>query len=302
MAEGAGVDMSTLDPGQLAAVQKFVAENYTPDGETGSADAAAGGAAKDPAEVEAAGIDTVTVSYNGDEYKVPASADDWPIEALEHAEAGQPTGILRHVLGEAQYTLFKARNRRVRDLRLMSDKIARGSGFTETAGKIAAPYARAVSTFSALRGFLALIRESPDLIEADLSRFHHIDYRDRWRRDSDGVRRLTLRMIYVRVLRLPADSALSLHYSEGQSAWDLHAHLIADLIKHMVGVEYTARPVDADDKKRAETAEQAAEAERRRAAARERARAHNSKALNVAADIARARENARAIEGGGSDG
>ncbi|AMS03654.1 tail assembly chaperone [Gordonia phage Mulch] len=298
----AEVDMSSLDPDQLAAVQKFVAENYTPDGESGKAetpDVVVDGAASSPAEIEATGSTMMAVTYNDAEYRVPASADDWPIEALEHAEAGQPTGILRHVLGESQYQLFKSRNPRVRDLRVFSDKIARLSGFADKPGKIAAPFARAVSTFTALRGFLALIRVLPELIEADLSRFHGIDYRDRWRRDPDGVRRLTLRMIYVRVLRLPADSALSLHFSDGQSTWDLHAHLLADLIKHMVGVEYTARP-GADDKSTAETEEQSLARERKHAAARERARAHNSKTQDVAADIARARENARAIEGGGS--
>lgn len=46
-------------------------------------------------------------------------------------------------------------------------------------------------------------------MEADLSRFHNIDYRDRWRFDAQGRRRLTLRMIWVRVKHLPTDSAVA---------------------------------------------------------------------------------------------
>ncbi len=156
-------------------------------------------------------------------------------------------------------------------------------------------------TFVALRGFLALLRTKPELVESDISLFHHLDYRDRWRRDPDGVRRLTLRMIYVRVLNLPATSALSLHFSGGNSAWDLHAHILADLAKHVAGIEYPDRPGATSNGGLTpeEKAEQQAASERRKQAARERARAHNSQtATTVHDDIRRARENARSLEGG----
>lgn len=45
-------------------------------------------------------------------------------------------------------------------------------------------------------------------MEADLQRFYHRDYRDRWRRGPDGRRLLTLRQIWVYLHHLPADSAL----------------------------------------------------------------------------------------------
>lgn len=156
-----------------------------------------------------------------------------------------------------------------------------------------------MQTFTALRGFLALLADKPDLIEADLSRFHHIDYRDRWRRDVDGVRRLTLRMIYVRVIHLPADSALSLHYSDGASAWDLHAHLLADLSARLAGIEYSSRPGHGSNDADTGTTKQDPEAHTRRIeAAKARARAHNSRSSAVSAAIDQARANAHAIEGG----
>ncbi|MFV8236326.1 hypothetical protein [Mycobacteroides chelonae] len=141
-------------------------------------------------------------------------------------------------------------------------------------------------TCVALRGFLALLRFHCDLVESDLSTFHHIDYRDRWRRDSEGIRRLTLRMIHVRVTHLPATSALSLHFSNGKSAWDLHAHLMADMVTAWTGHQYDRNGEQAQAQKQATERR-----EKRRESARKRARAHNSR--SVADDIARAKHNAR---------
>jgi hypothetical protein len=64
-------------------------------------------------------------------------------------------------------------------------------------------------------------------VEVDLSRYHQIDYRDRWRFDSQGRRRLTLRMIAVRVKHLPADSATAI--ATGGTGWTLTDHLLADV-------------------------------------------------------------------------
>lgn len=85
------------------------------------------------------------------------------------------------------------------------------------------------------------MREHPDLIEADLSRYHHLDLRDLWRFEpvvirTAGrgrrvwVRRLTLRMIYVRIRHgLPPESALAIHFNGGKWPWKLQDHLLADL-------------------------------------------------------------------------
>lgn len=122
-----------------------------------------------------------------------------------------------------------------------------------------------------------------------------MDYRDRWRRDSDGIRRLTLRMIHVRVRYLPATSALSLHFSNGQSAWDLHAHLMADMV-----TAWTGRQYDRNGQQAGADQERTTRREKRREASRKRARAHNNR--SVAADIARAKSNATAGQKGVTDG
>lgn len=83
-----------------------------------------------------------------------------------------------------------------------------------------------------LVGVVKLLREHGDAIEADLSRYHGIDYRDRWRRTPDGRRALTLRMIYVRVRHLPVDSATARATSslgDSNRDWSLTNVLLAQL-------------------------------------------------------------------------
>ncbi|MDO3058476.1 MULTISPECIES: hypothetical protein [Mycobacteriaceae] len=82
------------------------------------------------AEAEAKGIETMTLEFGGHGYEIPSTVDGWPIDALEAAEAGLPSALMRSVLGPAQYAAFKARHRTVKDLRDMSDLIAQTSGFT----------------------------------------------------------------------------------------------------------------------------------------------------------------------------
>lgn len=63
-------------------------------------------------------------------------------------------------------------------------------------------------------GLLRLLRDHPRAVEAHLSRYHHIDIRDRDIRDEHGRRKLTLAMIAARVLDdrpegNPIDTALN---------------------------------------------------------------------------------------------
>lgn len=77
-------------------------------------------------------------------------------------------------------------------------------------------------------------------MESDLSRYHNIDYRDRWRFDADGARLLTLRMIWVRLKHLPLDSALAI--AEGSGGWVLGHYLAAQLWEVQTGVPHPGRP------------------------------------------------------------
>lgn len=105
-------------------------------------------------------------------------------------------------------------------------------------------------------------------MEADLSRYHHIDYRDRWRFDEHGARKLTLRMIWVRVQHLPRESATQIHVNDGKIAWGWHEYLLADIWSVFSGKPHPNRPTPPAKKQR--TA--AVENERARRVARKRAR------------------------------
>lgn len=85
-------------------------------------------------EAEAKGIETMTLEFGGHDYLIPATVDDWSIDALEAAEAGLPSRLLKDVLGPAQYAAFKVRHNTVKDLRALSDAIAAASGFAGALG------------------------------------------------------------------------------------------------------------------------------------------------------------------------
>lgn len=91
-----------------------------------------------------------------------------------------------------------------------------------------------------MRGFLRLLREHEDAVEADLSHYHHLDYRDRWRFDPDGRLLLTLRMIAVRVKHLPPDCACAV--ASGGSGWRIGDYLLAHLFQATTGKAHPALP------------------------------------------------------------
>lgn len=98
-----------------------------------------------------------------------------------------------------------------------------------------------------MRGLLALMREKPVLVEADLRRFYHgTQLGDLWRFDEHGCRRLTYRQIFVMVSHLPRDSALALDANGGTMPWSLTDHLLADLwaLKRNEGRKRSQRPKD----------------------------------------------------------
>jgi len=89
-------------------------------------------------------------------------------------------------------------------------------------------------------------------VESDLSRYHQIDYRDRWR-FRKGRRRLTLRMIAVRVKHLPPESATA--RATGGDGWRLEDHLLADIYGATAGQAHPwlpkhETPRDAEHEKR----------------------------------------------------
>lgn len=79
-------------------------------------------------------------------------------------------------------------------------------------------------------------------MEADLSRYYQLDIRDLWVIEA-GMRRLTLRMIWVRVTHLPPDSSTA--RALGGGGWTVHDYLVSDLWSALAGRAHPARPAQA---------------------------------------------------------
>lgn len=77
-------------------------------------------------------------------------------------------------------------------------------------------------------------------MESDLQRYFHVDYRDRWRFDDSGRRRLTLRRLSVLLRHLPP--AASTVLATGGSGWTLTDYLLADLFHATAHVPHPSRP------------------------------------------------------------
>lgn len=90
---------------------------------------------KTPAQAEAEGAG-VTVEWEGESFELPATVDDWDLDALEAFEVGQVVTGIRHLIGNDRYdevrrnlTKRLGRKLKVGDLKPLGDEIARIYGF-----------------------------------------------------------------------------------------------------------------------------------------------------------------------------
>lgn len=142
--------------------------------------------------------------------------------------------------------------------------------------------------FGAIPRLLALLDAWPTAVESDLHRFWGIDYRDRWRFDSDGRRRLTLRQIHARLSHLPADSALAVSMGR-RSPMEL---LLMDIYEPLANRVHPARPLTP-----AQLAERNAEAEAKAKAMADYEARRAARGDRLPDRLRAARENARRSRG-----
>lgn len=82
-----------------------------------------------PAQLEAEDAETATIEWRGETFVLPATVDDWPIDALEAFEAGRAAAAVRALLDEDQYARMKRLGGKVRDFNEFGELIARLFGF-----------------------------------------------------------------------------------------------------------------------------------------------------------------------------
>lgn len=203
-------------------------------------------------EAEATGQPAITAVYNGREYKLPADADEWPLDLIAVGvgvnTAGQLVTIhktaaaaLAGLLGD-QWADFLRHFPQRRHLQAASAAFAAAVGFPATPTDLA---------FGPLPRLLATLQLWPDAAEATLTAAG-FDYRDRWRFDPDGRRRLTLRQINVALsCASPADSPLAIAQNDNRLPLTTTDVLLMDVYEAITRRAHPSRPMtDADRDKR----------------------------------------------------
>lgn len=264
--------------------------------------------ATDPAEAEALGAEYVSVDYLGQTYSVPLDADAWPLDLVEaslgvHRQTkrvvvnkARLTDALCALLGD-QWPAFLENFPSRRNLVPASHAFADAVGFPASA-ETNLDGDPIDQVFGALPRLLAHLSVYGTKIESDLDRFWGKDYRDRWRFDADGRRRLTLRQIYVRIgENLPTDSSMAVSMNGGKALLTRTDVLLMDVFQALTGRPHPSRPMTAEEL-RASLAdvEQRAKA---KAGTESRAEQHRKRKQ---ADLSQARANALRAQGRAPDG
>ncbi len=224
---------------------------------------------------------------------MPLDVDLWPLHLIRNCRGfnaehnrvevnkAQVLAALRELLTD-QWERF-AKIAAQRDLARAADAFAAAVGVerSDTApGDVA---------FGGIPRLLTVIEKWPGKVESDLNRFWNIDYRDRWRFDDTGQRRLTLRRIYARLSNLPADSALAIAMNDGKLHRTGAELLLMDLYEVLAGRRHPSRTMT--DEQIAERDAIAAADEKARTAYQERMAKREERQMNSM--LKTARENAR---------
>lgn len=218
----------------------------------------------DPIRAEALGQDTVTAAFAGRQWRVPLDVDTWPLQHIRQCLGVGPDGrilvnhgavvlALEALLADQFQSFLEAAPLRGQ-LVPASHALAEAVGVGRAHDALSDRYDKA---FGAILRTLTVIETWPTAVESDLNRFWGLDYRDRFRFDKHGRRKLTFRQIHARICHLPADSALAVEMNR-RSPMEL---LLMDLYEPLAGRPHPARPLTPE-----QAAERHAEAEKARKA------------------------------------
>lgn len=243
-----------------------------------------------PVEAEALGEEFVTATHLGREWRIPADVDTWPLTAIKYSIGVSNTKVMvnhpavaegmEQLLAE-QFDDFLRLAYTRRHLVPASQVFAAAAGLSAGTDK-AADGGHLDRVWGALPRLLAVLEMWPTAVESDLARFWNVDYRDRWRFDTDGHRKLTLRQINARISHLPADSALAVQMGR-RSPTEL---LLMDIYEPLAGRAHPARPLTPEQL--AERNAEAAAKAKALAAYEARREARGDRRISTALDNARA--------------
>ena len=196
-----------------------------------------------PAEIEATGAQWFVAEHRGRDFKLPADVEGWPLElignsvgtrggkvAVDHQAV---TAALAELLGADQWEMLLEAFPRRRDLVPISRSLAAAAGFEGRPGDLA---------WGALPRLLGTLEAHCAAVEATLA-MTGTDYRDRWRFDGNGERRLTLRRIYVLLEHMPFDSPLAIVENGGRRPLGPAELLLMDVFEAVARKRHPSRPM-----------------------------------------------------------
>lgn len=212
----------------------------------------------DPVEAEAVGARHITVAWRDSDWLIPTDIDDWPLPLV-----GDSIGVtgenrlvvnypvllqsLQLVLGK-QWDRFARVASKRRDLVEMSNVLAAGAGVPKDSRQ------PMDLVFGGIPRLLFDLRTWPAAVEATL-RSEGLDYRDRYRRDDAGARRLTLRQIHVCLTHSPYNSPIVVARNGGRLPLSDAALAVMDLFEAITGRTHPERlstlPPDVADQRKA---------------------------------------------------
>ena len=197
-------------------------------------------------EAEATGQLAIVAAYHGHDFKLPGDVEDWPLGSIANSvglrdgklvpDHGTVAQALRELLGTAQWIDFVRAYPKRRDLVPASTAFARAAGFERRDDDLA---------FSALPRLLATLEHYPDAVEATLFELG-ADYGDRWRLDTDGRRRLTLRRIHVLLSHADPDCPLGIAQNGGKRPLSGTEIVLMDLYEAITRTRHPSRPMTAE--------------------------------------------------------
>lgn len=200
-------------------------------------------------ESEARGQEYIEATFRGGRFTLPLDVDSWPLDNIRsclglHPETlsltinrVQLAAALQELLG-GQWPAFCRVAPKGRHLAPASNLFAKAAGFPAGDGD---------KVFGGIPKLLARLERWPEHIESDLDRFWGIDYRDRFRFDDDGRRRLTLRQIYARLVEPPRESRLSIAANNGKEPVSGTAIAVMDLWEVWTRKRHPSRPMSKEE-------------------------------------------------------
>lgn len=78
---------------------------------------------------EAGGEGLTIITFRDEQYSVPSSVEEWPLEVMDSFEQGHSVQFLRGMLSAEDWTRFSKKAKKVKDAEEFTDLVSKAGGF-----------------------------------------------------------------------------------------------------------------------------------------------------------------------------